>query len=143
MKLGATLAQRIALIREFRALTVKQVADGARFSAQRIEDLEAGLETWLSASDRQLLAKALSVEPKVLQEVEVRHKSLSSTPESKMFDKESKEQIAQAVMQGGRDVQCPDCGNPLKCSLTSGFDIDGNPIFLPKAYCPNCPFVLR
>ena len=73
MQFAPTLAQRLSQLREFRNMTVLDLARSSRFSRQRIEDLEAGLESWLSSTDRQLLAKALAVEPKLLQKVEKRY----------------------------------------------------------------------
>ena len=73
LELAPTLAQRIAQLRDLRNMTQMDVARRTRFSLQRIEDIESGIETWLSATDRQLLAKALCVEPVLLQEVEARN----------------------------------------------------------------------
>src|SRR6185369_11111373 len=66
-KLAPTLATRVFQLREFRSLTVKDLAQLARFTPERISDIEAGLETWLSVTDRQKLAKALIIDPVKLQ----------------------------------------------------------------------------
>lgn len=143
MKLAPTLAQRVFQLREFRNLTVKDVARSARFSVQRIEDIEAGIETWLSVTERQLLAKALNVEPGVLQEVESRFDAGQHAPDGHMLNSRTTAQISQAILEGGRDLPCPDCGAKLVCDVTEGIDMEGHPIFLPKAFCSKCPFVLR
>src|SRR5262249_23206631 len=65
-QLEPTLAQRVRQLREFRNMTVKDLAKLSRFKISRLEEIELGFENWLSSSDRQLLAKALSVEPSVL-----------------------------------------------------------------------------
>lgn len=136
--LAPTLAQRVQQLRDFRNLTVKDLAKLSRFSTVRIEEIEAGLESWLSASDRQLLAKALSVEPAILLEVETR---------PGLGDSHEKQALAQylsrAILEGARDLQCPNCGHTLRCSIQEGFDIEGQPIRFPKAFCTKCPFVLR
>ncbi len=125
-------------LRDFRNLTVKDLAKLSRFPIARIEDIESGLESWLSASDRQLLAKALCVEPAILLEVETR---------TGLGDNQEKQALAQylsrAILEGARDLQCPNCGHTLRCSIQAGFDLEGKPIRFPKAFCTKCPFVLR
>ena len=137
--LAPTLAQRVFQIREMRNLTVKDLARMSRFSISRIEDIESGVETWLSASDRQLLAKALSVEPVILLEVE--SKRLDSASEEDKL--KVQEQLAEKILKGLRDESCPNCGGSLKCSVENGLDLDGRVQEYAKAFCLKCPFVLR
>ncbi len=136
--LAPTLAQRVQQLRDFRNLTVKDLAKLSRFAIARIEDIESGLESWLSASDRQLLAKALSVEPAVLLEVEARP-GLGDNLEKQALA----QYLSRAILEGARDLQCPNCGHTLRCSIQEGFDLEGRPIRFPKAFCTKCPFVLR
>jgi transcriptional regulator with XRE-family HTH domain len=143
MDLAPTLAQRVNQLREFRNLTVRDLAKLTRFKQQRIEDIEAGLETWLSASDRQLLAKALAVEPTLLQEVENRAVAGHHLRDSHMLNKATSDQISTAILEGARDLECPDCGGNLKCSIQNGTDIEGRPLQFAKAFCLKCPFTLR
>jgi len=143
MPLAPTLARRVNQLREYRNMTVRDLAQISRFKPQRIEDIEGGVETWLSSSDRQLLAKALNIEPALLQEVESRMVAGQNVPESHMLDRTTSEQLATAIVNGARELECPDCGSPLKCSIQEGTDIEGHPIRLAKAYCTKCPFVLR
>lgn len=138
LKLSQTLARRVFELREFRNMTVLDLAKASRFSIQRVEDIESGMETWLSASDRQLLAKALNVEPQLLQEVEARS-GLQPTKESQ----QANEQLVNSILQGERDLQCPNCGGTLKCSVQEALDIEGNPTQFAKAFCLKCPFVLK
>jgi transcriptional regulator with XRE-family HTH domain len=138
LQLAPTLAQRVLQLRELRNMTVKDLAKYCRFSAKRIEDIEAGLETWLSTSDRQLLAKALVVEPIVIQEVETRPQ-LGDSLEKELRLRE----IEQLVLEGRRDLECPDCGHTLKCSVQDAYDLEGNAIQFAKAFCVQCPFILR
>ncbi len=138
LQLAPTLAQRILQLREFRNMTVKDLARAARFNTRRIEDLEAGLEIWLSSTDRQLLAKALAIEPFVLQEVETRP-ALGTTQEQLA----ASQYLARAILEGARDLQCPQCGNSLRCSVQEGLDLEERPIRFPKAFCLKCPYVLK
>lgn len=140
--LASTLAQRIFQLREFRNLTVKDLAKASRFSIKRIEELEAGMETWLSATDRQLLAKALNVEAIVLQEVEDRA-LLSETDQSKSFLEDKRREVVRSIINGARDLECPECSGPLKCSIQQGFDLENREVIMARAFCTKCPFVIH
>jgi hypothetical protein len=142
IQLANTLAQRIMQVRELRNMTVRDLARSTKFGIKRIEDIQAGMETWLSATDRQVLAKALAIEPALIQEVEARSdtslgEQLVIVPEVVKVD------LAQAIFDGVKRLNCPLCGDELNCSIQRGFDMDGIPVQLAKAYCTKCPFVLR
>jgi transcriptional regulator with XRE-family HTH domain len=137
--LAPTLAQRVFQIREMRNLTVKDLAKLSRFSVSRIEDIESGVETWLSASDRQLLARALNVEPVLLLEVEAKRLDSASEEEKLKVHTE----LAEKILTGLREASCPNCGGSLKCSVEHGLDLDGKVQEYAKAFCLKCPFVLR
>ncbi len=139
MTLAPTLAQRVAQIREYRNLTVRDLSYLTRFSIQRLEDIEAGLETWLSATDRQLLARALTIDPRILQDVEAKSNLGDDSGRNVAILKNLGEQI----LTGLRDLECHQCGSTLKCSVQEGFDLEGARIYLPKAFCPKCPFILK
>jgi transcriptional regulator with XRE-family HTH domain len=141
--LAPTLARRIVQVREFRNMTARDLAELSHFSINRVEELEAGLETWLSSTDRQRLAKALSLEPNLLKEVEVRAKETAPIPESKMLDAVTAERLAQDILDGVENLRCPDCGAPLKTNVIDGLDMDGFPTQFAKAFCVKCPYVLR
>jgi transcriptional regulator with XRE-family HTH domain len=141
MKLADSLAQRIAQLREFRNMTVRDLATASRFDPRRLEDIEAGMETWFSTTERQLLAKALSVEPALLKEVEKRSKP-GLTDENELSSDDS-QQLSRAILSGARDLECPHCGDILKCSVQEGRDLEGRPIHFAKAFCLKCPFILR
>lgn len=138
-ELAPTLAQRVFQIREMRNLTVKDLAELSRFSVSRIEDIESGVETWLSASDRQLLARALSIEPLLLLEVEGKRLENATDDEKLKIHVE----LAEKIMLGQREQICPNCGGSLKCSIEHGLNLDGKVEEFAKAFCLNCPFVLR
>jgi transcriptional regulator with XRE-family HTH domain len=136
--LPETLAERVRYIREYRNLTVKDLSRASRFPLKRIEDIESGLETWFSATDRQLLCRALAVDPSVLQEVERR-----SSHDVNQIPQETINELGDDILHGARGLLCPSCGSNLRCSVQEAFDMDGHPMQLPKAYCVKCPFVLR
>ncbi len=136
--LGQTLARRVQQLREFRNMTVRDLSGYSRFPVARIEDIESGLETWLSATDRQLLSKALSVEPSCLQDVESR----PGLPHERLRGINGV-QMAQSILAGARDLECPFCGGTLKCSIQNAFDMEGRPVQFAKAFCIKCTFVLK
>lgn len=137
--LAPTLAQRVFQIRQMRNLTVLDLAKMSRFGVTRIEDIESGVENWLSASDRQLLARALNVEPLILQEVEA--KRLENASEEEKL--RTQEDLAEKILKGMKEQTCPNCGGSLKCSIEHGLDLDGRVQEFAKAFCLKCPFVLR
>jgi hypothetical protein len=137
-ELPATLAQRVRFIREYRNMTVKDLSRATRFPTRRIEDIESGIETWFSTADRQQLSRALFVDPRVLQEVEDRNVlDLTAIPPALTHE------LGDDILRGVRDLRCPACGSDMHCSVQEAFDMDGRPIQLPKAFCQNCPFVLK
>ncbi len=138
LPLADTLAGRLQQIRDFRNMTRLDVSQMSRFPSQRIDDLESGLETWLSATDRQILAKVLGVEPRLLQEVEFR----PNLPQNEGRRKEVVDDMVTAILNGANELECPDCGNIVQCRIQYGYDLDDKEIFFPKAFCLKCPFVL-
>jgi transcriptional regulator with XRE-family HTH domain len=138
VKLAPTLAQRVNQLREIRNLTVRDLAQATKIEFSRIEDIEGGLETWLSVTDRQVLARALGVEPRVLQEVEARQASSSEEVQHS-----AQQNLYERILAGDRDLQCPNCSGMLKCSVQEAFDIAGMPARFPKAFCVKCPYVLK
>jgi transcriptional regulator with XRE-family HTH domain len=142
LKLGSTLARRIWQLRDFRNMTVRDLAKASRFTIERIDDIEQGLETWLSSTDRQVLAKALNVEPILLQEVERRAKVTTENYDQQLVTAHY-DRLADAILSGSHDLECPNCGGTLKCSIQEGLDLEQKPIRFPKAFCLKCPFLFR
>ena len=140
-ELPASLARRVAELRERKNLTVKDLAQDSRFTKERIEDIESGLETWLSSTDRQLLARALAVDPYIIQEVETRPRlEESSDPvayAAMLVD------LTDSILKGVKEHECPQCGNTLRCRVQEGLDIEEMPVYFAKAFCQKCPFILK
>ena len=142
MPLADTLASRVRQIREFRNMSQLELANESRIGLERLHDIESGMETWLSSPDRQVLAKALSVEPVMLLEVEYRPDHRAH-PEFSSLSDELRQEMAEAILAGARELECPQCGSLLRCSIQQGFDIKEQPIYFPRAFCQKCPFVLK
>lgn len=107
---------------------------------QRIDDIESGLETWLSTTDRQILARALRVDPVVLKEVEYEpeQKELRDPPQEVL------QELADKILGGVKETVCPRCKkSTLSSSVQEGFDLQGDRMQYARAFCSNCPFVLK
>lgn len=140
-----TLSSRVAFLRESKNMTILDLAKRSRFSRERIERIESGEETWLSISDRQILARALGVEPGLLKDVESSPSDYPGVydkkiPSTQVIDDDA---MAERILKGYTDVDCPKCGTPLKTSVEDACDIEGAPTQFARAYCPKCPFSLR
>lgn len=118
-------------------MTTKDLARSCRFSQQRVEELESGLETWLSVTDRQVIAKALTIEPSLLQDVELRPPGDEENIEAVT------QQLTHSILAGNRDLECPKCGSSLHCRVVDALDIEDKPVRFAKAFCTRCPFVLK
>lgn len=138
VKLADSLAQRVYQLRMLRKLSLAELSKLIRFTPRRLEDIETGLETWLSYADRQKLAKGLGVEPALLKEVESRPVSEESGSRELVM-----RELNEQILAGNYQLNCPDCSTALKCSIQEGEDIEGNPLRFAKAFCTRCPFVLR
>ncbi|MCA0312785.1 MAG: helix-turn-helix domain-containing protein [Candidatus Melainabacteria bacterium] len=139
--LETTLSRRVSQLRRLRNLTLEEVSERTNFTVARLEDIEAGLETWLSATDRQKLARALTVDPPVLQEVEVKPR-LEPSADPKRWQA-ILDDLTESILLGARELSCPQCGHTLRCRVQEGLDINENPIFFAKAFCQKCPFTLK
>ena len=122
--LESTLASRLNQLRQFRNLSKKELAQAVRMTEERIDDIESGLETWLSAAERQIIAKALYIDPNLLKEVEYRPAD-SSHPSYASMSVEINTSLTDSILSGMRDLACPQCGNTLRCSVQKRVDING------------------
>lgn len=138
IKLEPTLARRVTQLREARNLTMLDLCEISKLKLKRIEDIEGGLETWLSTTDRQLLGRALGVEPYMLQEVETGHSGTGDELRASV-----QQSIVEQIIEGYRDLQCPSCGGLLRCSVQEAMEIDGRHAEFAKAFCIKCPWVLK
>lgn len=120
-------------------MTVLDLSMSSKMPVKRIEDLESGLETWLSSPDRQIIAKAMEIEPILFQEVELRPDDSYQEP---TYTSEDLDFLAEKILDGEVDLPCPACGKPLKCKIEEAYDLKDRAVVYPKAFCRICPFVL-
>ena len=139
--LPKTLASRVSFLRNGRRLHIAELAYQAKVSMEFIEDIEAGIETWLPTSVRQRIARVLKVDPFILEEVEVKNKAsedLSKTPPAELI-----ERIQEEILSDVQDIKCPLCGNKIKSWIQDGLDLNGLPIKSVKGHCTVCVFQLK
>ena len=139
--LPKTLASRVAFLRNARRIHITELSLRAKISIELIEDIEAGIETWLPTSIRQRIARVLKVDPNILEEVEIKNFDEENFPKQPPL--ELVERIQEDILSGVKDIQCPLCQNPLKVWIQEGLDLNEKPIRTPKAHCTVCVFQLR
>ncbi|MDX2084498.1 MAG: helix-turn-helix domain-containing protein [Candidatus Melainabacteria bacterium] len=144
--LPETLAQRIQHLREQRGVTQQRLAHLANVPVQLIEELESGVELFLSTASRLKLARALRVRPGILKEVEV-----SSQPAIQV-DSAYNHEVSSAFGQASTLPfeamatnpkgfwPCPACGGALQIALRDREDLRHHPIVVLKARCTECLF---
>ena len=139
--LPKTLASRVSFLRNARRIHIAELSLQAKVPLQLLEDIEAGIETWLPTSIRQRISIVLKVDPKILEEVEVKNKKfegLYKEPPGELI-----ERICEEILKGISDIKCPTCGSEMKTWLQDSFDLNGAPIKTPKGYCKSCVFQIR
>ena len=139
--LPKTLASRVSFLRNARRIHIEELSIQARVPLKLVEDIEAGIETWLPVSVRQRIARVLKVDPNILEEVEVKKINGDDFPKEPPL--ELLERIQEEIISGGKDIKCPLCSNPLKVWIQEGFDLNDNPIKAPKAHCTVCVFQFK
>ena len=138
-KLPNTLASRISFLRNARKIHIAELAHEARVKVKLLEDIEAGIETWLPTSVRQRIARVLKVDPNILEEVEVKN----INDENKEPPKELTERIQEEILLGKTNINCPHCQSPLRVWIQEGFDLNGNPVKTAKGHCTVCVFQIK
>lgn len=139
--LPKTLASRVSFLRNLRKFHIAELSHEARVSIKLLEDIEAGIETWLPTSIRQRIARVLKVDPNILEEVEVKKNIDEDLPKEPPL--ELVERIQQDILSGIKDIKCPICQNPLRVWTQEGLDLNEQLIKTPKAYCTVCVFQLK
>ncbi len=139
--LPKTLASRVSFLRNARRIHIAELSLKAWVPVKLLEDIEAGIETWLPVTIRQRIANILRVDPNILEEVEVKNITNQDLPKEPPL--ELLERISEDILSGVKNINCPICNNSLRVWVQEGFDLNESPIKIPKSHCTVCVFQLK
>ncbi len=139
--LPETLAQRVRHLREQQDMPPEVLAWKARVPLSMVEDIEAGIETFLSPAIRSRLARVLHVRPAQLREVETPPEEAISL-EVPVLQRKSLD-LLEAIRQDPQGAfHCPRCQAPLVARLFERRDLQDQTFTVVKAHCTQCMFRL-
>lgn len=144
--LPETLAKRVQFLRKQRDITPYQLAAQTALPAQMIEDIEAGLELFLSPAIRQRLARALRVKAEILKEVETqpeKESTLSELKRQQQIKQKSLYLVSQIQTGITENLRCPECDSDMVVQIYPREDLEGNQFNVIKAHCSSCLFRLE
>lgn len=130
-----TLARFVFETREKLGLSQSGLAKRCNLSVEDIQNVESGIELFLSSTVRQKLAKGLKVsldEVKLYEKKEDFHFFTNTD--------ELKQQILENADNKGFAPICPVCGSKLTVRIAKMYDLEDNLVLHPKARCSKCPF---
>lgn len=134
MQTTLTLAQLIKTTRESLSLSTQDLCEKIQMPVETIEEIEAGIQLFLSPSQRQKLARGLKLLPQQIKNLEKEFPNLNDA-QDKIFILE-----VQVKRNPHQNYQCPKCGSGLNLRQFDRKDIDDNDIVVYKLNCQKCPF---
>ncbi len=137
-----TLAQRVRYLRDVRDMTQRQLAAKAIVDVDLIQDIETGIELYLSPAVRQKIARSLGVLSEVIKEVEkvppAEHHTVIEERQTKSVG------LLDAIQRNHKgNYFCPDCGGSILVRIFNRRDMNDDPIDAIKANCTQCLFRLE
>lgn len=137
-RIPTTLAQRVQQIREQQGLSQTKLAELANLPLAQVQDIEAGIELFLSANVRQKLARVLKMRPASLKALE---KPIPLPPPA--LSHSARENYIEEMLLYPHAVHpCPSCKSPLEVRIFNRRDLEDNPLVEVKAHCTKCLFRL-
>jgi transcriptional regulator with XRE-family HTH domain len=135
---GITLAQRVQQARETLSLSQAALAEAAHIPISQVQDIEAGIELFLSPAVRQKLARVLKVRPVTLKMLEK-----PTPPQRPPLSLEARDSYIEELLHfPDREHSCPLCGACLEVRLFQRRDLEDNLLVEVKAHCSQCLFKL-
>ena len=134
------LAQFVFHTREKSGLSVSGLSKKCNLEEDVIQNIESGLEIFLSVTVRQKLAKGLKVTPN---EIKIYEKNENYNFTSKEILDNLREDILNNANNKYYSALCPVCGSKLNVRIAKLYDLEDNLILHPKAVCTKCPFQLH
>ena len=138
--LPTTLAERVRYLRERRMMSLEYLAHKAQVPLRMVEDIEAGIETFLAPAVRQRIARVLHVRPVQIQEAETPPEQ--SSAETPMLQRKGLHLREAILEEPDAPHLCPSCGAPLAVRLFERRDLQNNALTVIKANCTRCLFRL-
>jgi transcriptional regulator with XRE-family HTH domain len=135
-----TLSRRVQRLREQLNLSITQLGQKANLTEPFLQDLEAGLEPFLSPAVRQKLARVLRVKLSYIQEVETPPPPI---PDVRLDDEKKADMLNALIKKPDRVLFCPACGGKLVARLFNRQDLQGTPLTSFKIHCSQCLFAME
>lgn len=132
-----SLAHFVSCEREALGLSQSGLAKKCNLQLEQISSIESGIETFLSTTVRQKLAKGLKTS---LEQIKIYEKGEVFTFGSAREIEDLKEQILQNGENSKAALYCPVCGSKLIVRIAKMYDLEDNLVLHPKARCSKCPF---
>ncbi len=132
-----TLAHFVSAQREHLGLSLGGLAKKCNLSEADIQNIEGGIELFLSSTVRQKLAKGLRVS---LDEIKLYEKKEDFHLFKEVKVEDIKEEILNNAGNKGYSPICPVCGAKLVVRVAKMYDLEDNLMLHPKARCTKCPF---
>lgn len=134
-----SLAQYVSSERERIGLSQSGLAKKCNLTLDEIMSIESGIETFLSTTVRQKLAKGLKAS---LSDIKRYEKREDFTLGSLNDIEEIKEQILINGENSKIALHCPVCNEKLITRIAKMYDLEDNLVLHPKARCSKCPFTI-
>ena len=135
-----SLAHFVSSEREKLGFSQSGLAKKCNLTLEQINSIESGIETFLSTTVRQKLAKGLKTS---LDEIKIYEKRESFTLGSTSDIEDLKEQILTNGENSKVALYCPVCGSKLISRIAKMYDLEDNLVLHPKARCSKCPFQIH
>lgn len=132
-----TLAEFVFETREKMGLSQIGLAKKCNLNFDEIQNIESGIELFLSSTIRQKLAKGLKVSLSEIKQYEKREDFHFGTGKD---IEELKQLILENEGNKGFAPLCPVCGSKLNIRIAKLYDLEDNLMLHPKAVCSKCPF---
>jgi transcriptional regulator with XRE-family HTH domain len=131
-----SLAEFVSQTREKLGLSQSGLAKKSNLPIEVIEAIESAQELFLPTTIRQKLAKGLKLNTR---DVKLYEKHIDDN----VAPQELIEVLKISILDGEKDLKCPECSSDLICHVEKMYDLEDNLIKHPKARCSKCPFQIK
>lgn len=132
-----SLAMFVSITREKLGYSQSGLAKRCNLNVEDIQNIESGIDIFLSTTVRQKLAKGLKTTLTEIKQYE-KTEDFSFAPDD--IIKTLKDEILDNEDNRGYAPMCPVCGSKLNVRIAKMYDLEDNLMLHPKARCTKCPF---